>query len=304
MRRRTQALLAAAAVLVVGGTYAGYRIATGGEVTEVGVDAALQRFREQVSASTVVASASAPVAPTTAIPAVPAVPAITTAPPASSAAVTATTAAPATTPPPPEPGLPQLGVYQYATEGFDRIDALGGARHDYPSITTMTVVPADCGVRLRWEVAVERWNSWDWCLDGDAVRLTDWYAYHEFFDVAADNAYVCDGDARPLVAPAGATWTTTCRMGDRTTSTFEATVVGVTTLPVAGAGVEVLHVRYEVDVAGESTGSQVIESWYRTTDGLPVRETLLTTTTQSTVVGDTAFEERYTIELLTPEPAS
>ena len=110
------------------------------------------------------------------------------------------------------------GVYQYATSGFDRVDRLTGARHDYPTITTITVVPYGCGVRLRWDVAVERWDSWDWCLDGDGLRQTGWVGYHEFFGTAGRNDYTCDGDPRPLDAPAGTTWAMTCRMADRTTA--------------------------------------------------------------------------------------
>ena len=196
------------------------------------------------------------------------------------------------------------GVYQYATSGFDRVDALTGARHDYPTITTITVVPYGCGVRLRWDVAVERWDSWDWCLDGDVLRQTGWVGYHEFFGTAGQNDYTCDGDPRPLDAPAGTTWAMTCRMADRTTTDFTGTVIERTTLTVAGTEIPVLHLRYDVDVVGESTGHQSVEGWYRTTDGLPVREHLTIATKQDTVVGTTNFDETYTIDLLTPTPAS
>ena len=77
-----------------------------------------------------------------------------------------------------------------------------------------------------------------------------------------------------------------------------------TTLTVAGTEIPVLHVRYEVDVVGESTGHQSVEGWYRTTDGLPVREQLTIATKQDTVIGTTNFDETYTIDLLTPTPAS
>ena len=196
------------------------------------------------------------------------------------------------------------GVYQYATSGFDRVDALTGARHDYPTITTITVVPYGCGVRLRWDVAVERWDSWDWCLDGDGLRQTGWVGYHEFFGTAGRNDYTCDGDPRPLDAPAGTTWAMTCRMADRTTTSFAGTVIERTTLPVGGTEIAVLHLRYDVDVVGESTGHQSVEGWYRTIDGLAVREQLIIATKQDTVIGTTNFDETYTIDLLTPTPAS
>ena len=176
--------------------------------------------------------------------------------------------------------------------------------HDYPNITTITVVPYGCGVRLRWDVAVERWDSWDWCLEGDALRQTGWVGYHEFFGTPGENDYTCDGEPRPLDPPAGTTWTMTCRMGDRTTTSFTGTVIERTTLTVAGTEIPVLHLRYDVDVVGESTGHQSVEGWYRTTDGLPVREQLTIATKQDTVIGTTNFDETYTIDLLTPTPAS
>lgn len=290
MRRRTTALIVATAVIGIVGGYAAYRLETGGRVTEVDVADALERYREQTGPASTVATAASTAAPTTA---------------AASTTSTATSTTTSITAPAPQPvSLPAPGVYQYATDGFDQIDTLGGARHDYPAITTLTVVPNGCGVQLRWDVAAERWNTWDWCLERDTIRQVGWFAYHEFFGIAGENAYVCDGDPRPLDAPAGSTWTMTCRMDDRTTSTFRATVVERTTLPVDGTGVPVLHVRYDVEVTGESNGTQEIESWYRTTDGLVVREQLATTTVQSTAIGDATFEEVYTIDLLTLTPAS
>ena len=72
----------------------------------------------------------------------------TTAPPTTATPTTGTTAAPATTATPVDgtgfdvgtaPGDP--GLYVYATLGFEEIDALGGARHDYPSETFITIQP-------------------------------------------------------------------------------------------------------------------------------------------------------------------
>lgn len=277
MRRRTKVAIGVVLVLAAGGAYVGNRLANGGEVTEVGVDEALERFREQTATSAATSTV---------------------------AAVAESTGATTSTAPAPVGTLPALGVYQYATTGFDRIDALTGAQHDYPAITTMTVTPFGCGVRVRWDIAVERWDSWDWCLAGDAIEQTGWVGYHEFFSTPGRNDYTCDGDPRPLSAPAGTTWLMTCRMGDRTSSIFSGEVIELTSLVVAGVDVPVLHLRYDVEVVGESTGRQTVEGWYRVTDGLPVHEQLTITTAQETVVGVANFDEQYTIDLLTLTPAS
>lgn len=47
--------------------------------------------------------------------------------------------------------LPEPGVYLYESSGFDSVDALTGARHDYPAQTTVTITTEGCGVRVRWE---------------------------------------------------------------------------------------------------------------------------------------------------------
>ena len=304
-RRRIVVLLCVAlAVLAAGGAYGWRRLATGGEVTEVGVAEAVDRYREQVGASTTgppttAASVTTDLQSTTTRPST-----ATTATSERQAVSATTTTTTTTTTIPAVHSLVAPGVYQYATRGFDRVDALTGARHDYPEITTMTAVPYGCGVRLRWDIAVERWDSWDWCLDGGALRQSGWVGYHEFFGTPGRNDYTCAGDPRPLDAPAGTTWQMTCRMADRTTTTFTGTVIEATTLTVAGSEVPVLHVRYEVEVVGESTGHQTVEGWYRITDGLPVREHLTIATKQDTVIGTTNFDEDYTIDLLTPTPTS
>jgi hypothetical protein len=292
VRRRKVVVAVVVSALVVGGGLVWYRLATGGEVTAVGVEDAVDRFRDAV------ATTLGPSGATDGTDEVPATSAPSESVPGTEAA-SPTTVAPATT-----FALPETGVYTYATTGFDSVDALTGARHDYPAVTTITVTPHDCGVRLRWDVAEERWDTWDWCLEGDAMQMTGWVGYHEFFDVGGRNDYVCEGDPRPLDADPGTTWTTVCRMEDRTTSTFTGEVVERTTLAVAGAPVDVLHVRIAADVVGESTGQQVVEGWYRVTDGLPVREQLSIATKQETVIGTTNFTEEYTIELQSLDPLS
>jgi hypothetical protein len=284
-------VIGVAVVAVLGaGAYVAKRLSEGGKVTEVGVERAVDRFREQV-ASTVAASVT--IAPSTTRSSAPATAAVST-----SLSISTTTA------PAPEHTLPAIGVYAYATTGYDAVDVLNGARHDYPDTTTITVTPNGCGVRLRWDVAVQRWDSWDVCLDGTGVRVVGWSGYHEFFGVGGQNDYVCEGDPRPLDAPTGTTWEMVCRVGDRDTSTFRGTVLGTPSVVIEGASVPALHVRYDVDVVGASTGVQTIEGWYRTTDGLPLRETVTVSTAQDTPVGTSNFEEQSTIELVSLSPAS
>ena len=286
MKRRTTALLGVAVVLAAGGAYVGHRLATGGEVTEVGVAEALARYREQTASTTTAPPADATSAPPAAA-----------APTTEVAGVTSTTA-------PVVVSLVAPGVYQYATSGFDRVDVLTGARHDYPTTTTITVVPHGCGVRLRWDVAVERWDSWDWCLDGDAVRQTGWVGYHEFFGTAGPQRL----HLRRRPAPAR------CARGHNVGDDVPHGRPHDDRLHRHGDRAHDPHRCGHRDPraapsirrrrGGESTGRQSVEGWYRMTDGLPVREHLTISTKQDTVVGTTNFDETYTIDLLTPTPAS
>lgn len=264
-------------------------------MTEIGVADALERFREDVATTT---TSSLPVTSP------PPVTTTTTTPRAGPAGSTPheTRAEPATTTAPPAPELPQPGVYRYATTGYDEVDALTGARHDYPAETTLTISPHDCGVRLRWDVAEERWDTWDWCLDGAGIRLVAATSYHEFFGVAGVNEYECTGDPQPLDAEPGTRWTVVCRAGDRDTSTKHGVVVDRGPFRVDGVDVPALHVRYDVDVVGNSNGVQTIEGWYRTTDGLPLQETVAIDTEQDSPLGQVTFQERATIELLSLTP--
>ncbi len=280
-------------VLAAAGAWVVHRLADGGRVTEVGVAEAVERYREQVGGAT----ATSP--PPMATPAVPASSA-TVAPTAPLGTATATTPA-APTPP---PSLPPAGVYTYVTEGYDAVDVLGGARHEYPAVTTLTITPEGCGVRLRWDVAVERWDTWDWCLEGGGIRLVASTAYHEFFGVAGRNDYACDGDPRPLDAPVGAAWTLVCRQGDTDTSTMHGRVLERGAVDVDGVAVPALRIRHEVVVEGASTGTQTIEGWYRRSDGLPLQEEVTVDTRSRTAVGVATFAERSSIELASLTPAA
>jgi hypothetical protein len=286
------------ALLVGGGAWAGLRLVNGGEVTPVSLDEAIDRYRDQVT-TTEPSAVSSPAVSTES----------STESSTASSTESSTGAPEQPTEPPssvvdpaPSPRLADPGVYTYATEGFDEVDALTGARHDYPSLTTITVTPHGCGVRLRWDVAVERWDSWDWCLEAGSIRMDGWTAYHEFFGVAGKNEYVCEGDARPLDAAPATTWTVVCRNGDLDTSTFVATVVDRGPLLIGGESIGSLHVHADVAASGVSTGTQSIDSWYSIDTGMLLREQLVTMTEQDTPIGSTSFEERYSIELTSIRP--
>jgi hypothetical protein len=191
-------------------------------------------------------------------------------------------------------------VYTYTTTGHDSVDALGGAHHEYPATTTITVTTNGCGVTQRWDVLVERWEEWQRCADGASVREPARTNYDEFFGQGQTDAYTCTGDARPVDAPAGTTWTETCTE-DGDTETRHGQVVGTEPQQVGGQTVQTLHVRVDITNAYPND-TQVVETWYLAGTDLVVAQQAHAGTTNPSPIGDVHYDEAYEIHLdsLTP----
>jgi hypothetical protein len=291
----------ATAVVVIGVAAVVFFLARGGKTTAIGVGDAVQRFRRtasttsSVSVTTAATTTAGPATTSTSTPDTSAAP-VTSAPP--------TTATPSTTAPV-TPALPEVGVYQYRTTGFDSVSILNGARHDYPAITTMTVTNDGCGVKVRWDVAKERYDETGLCDASGGQQMVSFRGYHQFFGVGDSNDFVCTGDPRPVDGPAGTTWTTICRFGTTstpTTTSTKGTVLGYDQLVVDGTPVRTQHVRLDGTVAGGSAGTQTTERWVVPATGLVVKEIGTTDTTSQTVVGKTKYHEDETIDLVSLVP--
>ncbi len=202
--------------------------------------------------------------------------------------------------------LPANGVYTYTTTGSDQVDALGGASHRYPVLSTITVTRSGCGATQRWVAAEERWDEFTTCVtadeNGQRVRLTDVTAFHRFFGADERETYTCEGDPRPIGAPAGTTWVTTCTKSDGDdVQTWTGTVIGGETINVGGDAVAVEHVAVMI-TDSEPENSQRTDSWYLAGTDLVVRRVIANTTTNGSPVGDVHYVEHADITLssLTP----
>jgi len=253
----------------------------GSTTTQVALGDAVSHFRA-TSSTDAVTTTAARAAPTSALP--------------------APLPAPSSTAPLPTAHLPAPGVYVYATTGSDSVDALTGAHHAYPAQTTVTVTPLGCGVRVRWDAAKQRWDSWDRCLAGGGITTTAYRSYREFFGIGNENDYVCTGTALPVGAGAGTTWSMACRRGTTDTSAFSGTVVGSEPVTVAGTVVAAVHVHDDVTVSGASKGTETLDQWIDPATGLVLREKGTTDTTQGTVVGRTHYHESYELDLTSLTP--
>lgn len=222
-------------------------------------------------------------------------------------AVTQPTPSPVATDAPMAVVLPEPGVYLYSTGfGSEEIDALGGARHDYPLETTMTVLRSDCGVTIRWDAIEERNETLDLCLvDGDLV-LRGYRAYHQFFGQPDDQELVCDEAI--LLIPAGsdsATASGVCRneglveeLEVRTRPSTESFVVG-------GRTIEAIDVDISVTVGppdGSTRGTSQTTLSFDPETGVLVNWYELTDTEADTVTGLVSYDESFSVLVTGLEP--
>lgn len=230
-----------------------------------------------------------------------------TAPATTSPAGGVTTTALVTTTVAPLPVVPSPGVYRYVTAGYESVDVLGGARHDYPAETTITVVPDGCGVLLRWDALAERRDEWRLCATADGIVLQpDGLQFHEFFGSADDEAIHCeqsvvlvpaDGEPRPATAQQ-------CLLADEAWAPLWE-VLDTSEQVVDGAAVEVTHVRMTVasdNGAGGGLGEHTVIDWYLDATGLPVSAGGTKDSVSSSPIGDVDYQETFTLQLASLTP--
>ena len=181
-----------------------------------------------------------------------------------------------------------------------RWTALTGDHHDYPATTTITVVPDGCGVAQRWDVAAERWSTWQRCLVAGGVDEQAKQDFDRFFGQDQLDQYTCSGAPRPLGAPTGTMWTFTCTEGSNV-DTIAGTVVGDEQRTVGAATVDTLHVQVAID-DGDATDSQVTDTWYLAGSDLIVAQRAANATSNPSPVGVVHYREDYEISLTSLTP--
>src|SRR5215831_6247621 len=154
-----------------------------------------------------------------------------------------------------------VGVYVYATKGFEHTDALTGATHRYPPRSTITVTKGPCGVRMRWDVLEGRSTTWTFCIDAGRWVMTTQDERHTFFGVTQGTSYECSevafrmpgdepGRGMPVVCTTkGATEHETQR------------IVGRESMAVGDEDVSAVHVRQAISLSGDIRGASTYDVW-------------------------------------------
>jgi hypothetical protein len=194
------------------------------------------------------------------------------------------------------------GVYLYATDGYEKTDALTGVTHRYPLRSTITVTKDACGVRMRWDVLKGRSTTWTYCLASGGWEIASQDERHTFFGRTERTTYVCeDTPIRPGRDTAGAHWDVSCAT-DTSEEAGTGTVVGGALLAVSGRRVATVQVRKTTSFTGEIRGTTTHDIWFARESGVPVRIAMVSRTTNDSPVGDVHYEEDVTLRLTSLTP--
>lgn len=196
------------------------------------------------------------------------------------------------------------GVYRYATEGHEEVDALGGARHDYPASSTVTYTRKDCGTEERWQPLEERVGVTQTCPGAEGAEVRSTFQQREFFGQSQSQTYTCSPGA--LVVPddprPGRTWAATCRSDDSALA-LSGRVVGLEELVVDGTRVPVVHVTLRGTLTGSTRGASHRELWIARNGGLLVQAEADTDTAADTAGGTVRYRETYRLRLTSLTPS-
>jgi hypothetical protein len=194
------------------------------------------------------------------------------------------------------------GVYVYSTRGQESIDALGGAHHTYPRLTSVTAVEVPCGLELRWAALQGRSTTWTFCSGKAGTELVRSDERHSFFGQHDHTVYACTGRVLvPGSRESARARTFECRAG-RNTETGEARVLGRTTLVVGKNRVRAIHVRTDLQVHGGDSGRETIDWWLDAGTSLPLRIELSSRTSRPMLIGTVHYREDFSLRLLSLAP--
>jgi len=208
-----------------------------------------------------------------------------------------------TEPTPNQPSPIPEGVYVYATEGYEKTDALTGVTHRYPRRSTITITAADCGVSLLWRVLDGRSTEWIYCVGVKGWSIARQDERHTFFGRTERTTYVCETTPiRPAEPSVGMRWRVLdCGTGEAD-ERGTVRVIGLPQVRVGNMEVETVHVRKTTRFTGEIRGTSRHDIWFDSKSGKPVKMVMVSRTTNDSLVGDVHYEEDVTLLLTSLTP--
>ena len=213
----------------------------------------------------------------------------------SESATTSTTstlpAEPATTGVP----LPEPGVYPMALQGGEQLDLATGAERTYPDEGFVTVTPVECGVDIRTDFVVERWQSLEFCETENGIELGTERIFHSFFGL--DDLAVRSCTASPVSVDA-----TSWRCESETSIAVRAVTTERVVRVVAGEEREVIVFTAELVEGDHPDNVELIELWVDVATGMTVQERRTYDFVLDTPLGDAGYTEEYEWWVTSLEP--
>ncbi len=182
--------------------------------------------------------------------------------------------------------LPDVGVYPIIVSGGEQLDLGTVTSREYPADGFVTVTPSACGVEIRTDFVLERWQSLEWCDTGSGLELGQEQIFHQFFGL--DDLVVRTCTDSPLV-PDATSWS--CRSDESIAE--RAVTATLLVADVAGDERSVLAFATTLVVGDHPDNVEMIELWIDVETGLPVRESRIYDFTLETPLGDAGYTETY-----------
>lgn len=210
---------------------------------------------------------------------------------------------------------PVPGVYQLQGEGREKISIPPVEQEDGSTMPmTVTVDEEGCWT-IRIDYNEAHWQDWDLCREGSTVAETGGHTFQrwDFGALVVENlsTFVCEPavpfvvlDAEPGDVVDRSCTGTNDQVAGTTTSAGTVTVVAIEPIDIGGEEVEAVHVRRDTDLTGAQTGTEALDLWVSTTDGLPLRGDRAVTVDSDSPIGTVTYTEEGTWQLRSTEPQS
>ena len=191
--------------------------------------------------------------------------------------------------------LPEPGVYPVALQGGEQLDLATGAERTYPDEGFVTVTPVECGVDIRTDFVVERWQSLEFCETESGIELGTERIFHSFFGL--DDLAVRSCTASPVSVDASS-W----RCESETSLAVRAVTTERVARVVAGEEREVIVFTAELVEGDHPDNVELIELWLDVATGMTVQERRTYDFVLDTPLGDAGYTEEYEWWVTSLEP--
>ena len=191
--------------------------------------------------------------------------------------------------------LPKPGVYPVALRGGEQLDLATGAERTYPDEGFVTVTPVECGVDIRTDMVVERWQSLEFCETEHGIELGTERIFHSFFGL--DDLAVRSCTASPVSVDA-----TSWRCESDTSVAVRAVTTERVVRVVAGEEREVIVFTAELVEGDHPDNVELIELWVDVATGMTVQERRTYDFVLDTPLGDAGYTEEYEWWVTSLEP--